>query len=74
MGKKTKFTTLPHQTNADSAVVEPARLACLVCKKQTRGYGIFADGFVCSRACNDAYEQQKSKLIDYSPKGGRHEK
>lgn len=39
----------------------------MVCHKATQGYGVFHDGVVCSRKCNDAFMATRPSLIDYQP-------
>ena len=42
---------------------------CLVCNKMTQGYGVFHNGVVCSRKCNDTHAKARESLIDYVIKG-----
>ena len=57
--ERTKVEELPTKT-------------CMVCHKATQGYGVFHDGVVCSRKCNDTFMASRPSLIDYQP-GERNE-
>lgn len=63
---------IPDYTPRGQKKVEEPSLpprACLVCNKATMGYGAFAEGYVCSRACNTEYESKRSLY----PEGDSHE-
>lgn len=50
---------------AQQEVDEIPPRTCMVCKKPTLGYGMFQEGVVCSRKCNETYEKNRPSLIDY---------
>ena len=38
---------------------------CIICEKMTHGYGMFSEGVVCSRSCNETHMLNREKLIDH---------
>jgi len=73
--KKPFNPVIPDYTPKGQRKVEEETLpprACMVCHKATQGYGVFREGYVCSRKCNDTFTANRPSLIDHAT-GENHE-